>query len=85
MVTTAMFRSLSICCFGFAKIVRCFIPHPSNEGPGQHPTIAGTTSTTGCLFLNPGSDCFAARSQSMRQHFRLEHRLLWASLVLHTW
>ena len=64
MVTTAMIRSLSIRCFGFAKIVRYFIPHPSNEGPGQHPDSTGTALTTDCLFLNPGSDDFAARSQS---------------------
>lgn len=82
MVTTAMIRSLSIRCFGFAKIVRCFIPHPSNEGPGQHPNFVGTASTTDCLFLNPGSDYFAARSQSIRNPIGFEHRLLWASLVL---
>ena len=49
MVTTAMIRSLSfILSFGF-PIVRCFIPHPSNEGPAD--TLFPRTTSAARLSL----------------------------------
>lgn len=50
MVTTAMIRSLSVVISVLQENVRCFIPHPSNEGSGQHPTSCGDRVNTG-LFL----------------------------------
>ena len=50
MVTTAMIRSLSVVISVLQENVRCFIPHPSNEGSGQHPASCGDRVNTG-LFL----------------------------------
>lgn len=84
MVTTAMFRSLSIYCFGFARLcgvlfrtlaTKTLANTPLSRGPRQPRTVSSLTqeATTSPRVVNP---CGTLPG--------IKHRLLWASLVLHT-